>query len=119
MRDDFDREWEKQSKALLGELKAWRLKHPKATLNEIEAATDERLDRLRSHLISDAATASDRADWETAPVEERPRCPDCHHALQPRGVHERRLQSQGRDPVHLERRYGVCPACGAGLFPPR
>jgi hypothetical protein len=117
MRDDFDREWESQAKAMLGELKVWRLGHPKATLREIEAATDRRLDRLRSQLISDTATASDGAEWGAA-SEERPVCPDCLHPLQARGRQERRLQSQGSEPVRLERQYGVCPACGAGLFPP-
>jgi hypothetical protein len=39
--------------------------------------------------------------------------------LRPRSADTRLLQTQGDQPVTLERRYGVCPACGAGFFPPR
>jgi hypothetical protein len=28
------------------------------------------------------------------------------------------LQTHGGQELHLCRRYGTCPACGAGLFPP-
>jgi RNA polymerase-binding transcription factor DksA len=118
MREDFDREWDEHSKHVLRELKQWRLEHPKATLAEMETALDERLDRLRSRLLSDTATASVATDWKEALPEERPRCPHCDIVLETRGSRERRLQSQGRDAVVLERQYGVCPACGAGLFPP-
>jgi hypothetical protein len=32
--------------------------------------------------------------------------------------HTRHLQTQGGQDLTLERRYGACPAYGAGLFPP-
>ena len=46
-------------------------------------------------------------------------CPDCGVPLQHRGAHARTLQTHGGLDITLERHYGVCPACGAGLFPPR
>lgn len=55
MREDFDREWEEPSRRVVEGLKTWRPGHPTATLREIEAATDERLDRLRSRLVADSA----------------------------------------------------------------
>ena len=119
MREDFDPMGDRQSNERLNELKRWRWAPPKATLKEIEAATDQRIDPLRSRLIADTATASDCAEGGGLSPEERPVCPPCQTRLQPRGVQERDLQSQGACGVRLKREYGVCPAWGAGLFPPR
>lgn len=118
MRTNFDRDWDQRSKEALEGLKEWRLSHPRATLKEIEMATDQRLDRLRSQLIADTATASDCADWESASETGQPSCPSCQVGLKPRGVRKRELQSQGPASITLNRQYGVCPACNAGLFPP-
>jgi hypothetical protein len=118
MRTDFDRDWKTQFQAVQQEITAWRQAHPKATLREIESEVDQQLDRLRSRLIGDTAMASDQTDWKEVPVAEGPQCPACHQPLDRRGKQERRLQSQGAQDVVLERSYGVCPSCGAGLFPP-
>ena len=56
-------------------MKRWRLEHPKATLEEIEAALDARLSRLRAQMLQDEAQASDAAEWAQAPPAERPLCP--------------------------------------------
>ena len=116
MRTDFDRRWREVSDEVLSSMKAWRLQHPRATLREIEAAIDERLDGLRARMLEDAALASSAAAWEapaTAPV-----CPTCGTPLQDRGDHSRELVTQGGQTVTLNRAYGVCPTCGGGLFPP-
>lgn len=117
-RDDFHQEWAALSDDILSGVYEWRLQHPKATLTEIEAAIDERLARLRTKMLQDAALATPAADWRTAPPEERPLCPHCATPLQPRGTEARTLQTHGGRDVVLERSYGVCPACDAGLFPP-
>ena len=115
---DFAQHWQELTEEVLTGMKEWRLQHPRATFREIEAALDERLNRLRARMLQDAALASAAADWEEAAAEEQPLCPRCGQPLAPRGPQEREVQVQGSQEVVLERRYGVCPACGAGLFPP-
>ena len=118
-RDDFNQDWTSLSEEILSGVYEWRLQHPKATLSQIEAAIDERLARLRTKMLQDAALATPAADWTTAPPDDRPRCPHCQTPLQPRGKHSRSLQTHGARDLVFERSYGVCPACQAGLFPPR
>ena len=118
-RDDFNHDWTDVSDDMLSGVYEWRLQHPKATLTELEAAIDERLARLRTKLLHDAALASPAADWHNAPADERPRCPRCRTPLQLRGTQPRTLQTHGGRDLVLERSYGVCPTCQAGLFPPR
>jgi hypothetical protein len=117
MRTDFDHSWRQLSDEVLSGMKEWRLQHSRATLQEIEAALDERLARMRARLLEDAALASAAAQWEaqeTAPV-----CPQCGGALQGRGQHVRELQTHGGQTLKLKRSYGVCPTCDGGFFPPR
>ncbi len=104
---------------LEAEMTAWRQQHPTATLQEIEQALDARLAHVRAELLNAVAQASTAADWRQAPPAEHPVCPDCGIPLQPRGKHERQIKTQGDQTVTLVRQYGVCPACGTGLFPPR
>ena len=118
MRKDFDQNWRALGEEVLTGMKEWRLQHPRATFREIEAAIDERLNRMRARMLTDAALASAAADWEEVATEEQPVCPKCGQPLEPRGQEERHLQVHGGQEVQLDRCYGVCPACGAGLFPP-
>jgi hypothetical protein len=110
--------WRRLSDELLAEVAAWRTHHPRATLDAIEQAVDARLVQLRARLLQDVALDSPAADWRTAPAAAQPACPQCGALLRPRGKHRRQLQTQGGQPLTLDRIYGVCPACGAGLFPP-
>lgn len=103
---------------IVTDMAAWRKAHPHATLAEIEAALDTRLAALRTHLLSETVTASSLRDWSALPKSERPTCPHCGSALRPRGKRARHLRTQGGE-LTLERTYGVCPNCGAGVFPPR
>jgi hypothetical protein len=96
----------------------WRAAHPKATLNEIEAALDERLNRVRARVLADLALTSAAADVAGASSEERPRCEQCGGELQARGASERRLLTQGGAELRLRRTYATCPTCGDGAFPP-
>jgi RNase P subunit RPR2 len=103
---------------ILADMAAWRAAHPTATLAEIESALDERLAALRRRMLTDTIATSPQADWSARPPDTRPTCPTCGVPLRPRGKRTRQLRTAGGD-ITLDRTYGVCPACGAGLFPPR
>jgi uncharacterized protein with PIN domain len=117
-RQDFDGEWAGKSAEVLSGMKEWRLQHPRATLREIEKEMDERLAGLRQRMIENMVEASQAAEWEEAAEGEKPVCPECRKPLQQRGEEERGLYTQGGKTLRLKRRYGVCPQCGAGFFPP-
>lgn len=118
MDSDFDAKWHELAEEVVSGMKEWRLQHPKASLREIEQALDERLGRMRARMLQDAAMASAAADIQAAQEGERPICPQCGARLEARGSHERELTTHHNQSVRLERSYGVCPACGAGFFPP-
>jgi hypothetical protein len=102
------------------ELTDWRAAHPKATLAEIEQAVLEAMSRWQAQVLSDLAHASGAADLAATPPTERPSCPSCGGALEPRGIREREvLTPRQAAALRLRRSYGVCLACEAGLFPPR
>jgi YgiT-type zinc finger domain-containing protein len=118
MRSDFAAGWDELAEEVLSGMKAWRLQHPKATLGEIEAALDERLGKLRARMLQDAALASAAADIRAAQGAEQPQCAACGSVLVERTVAERQLLTQHNQVLVLARSYGVCPRCGAGVFPP-
>ena len=103
---------------IITDIAAWRKDHPHATLAEIEAALDDRIAALRTHLLSETVAASALTDWSATPAALRPTCPHCGATLRPRGKRKRHLRTQGGE-LTLDRTYGVCPTCGAGVFPPR
>ena len=115
---EFDQRWDALAAEVMVGMKDWRVAHPRATLREIEAALDERLARLRARMVEDLALASTAADWDGQPENEHPRCPVCGQPLARESKHPRHVQTQGGQDLVLERRYGTCSACGAGLFPP-
>jgi DNA-directed RNA polymerase subunit RPC12/RpoP len=96
--------------ALAADLRRWRRAHPDATLTEIEQALDARLDAARAGLL--AEVAGDIPDEEE-------RCPECGERLARRGTRTRTLRTRGDVPLELTRAYLRCPACGAGVSPPR
>jgi hypothetical protein len=112
--------WREASTAVADELATWRAGHPRATMAEIEGVVFAALERLQARYLTQMAQASAAADLPAGPAEERPRCPSCGGELEARGKRRRAvLTARQRAPVALERSYGVCTACGAGLFPPR
>jgi hypothetical protein len=115
----MDPRWRQLAEEALTGMAAWRREHPTATLTEIEAALDARLHGLRAQVLQDSALASPAQHFQDQPPEQRPVCPDCQRPLIARGTHRRRLQTEGGQELVLAREYGVCPACGAGVFPPR
>jgi ribosomal protein S27AE len=118
MNSDFDARWNELAEEVMTGMKEWRLQHPKATLREIERALDERLAKMRARMLQDAALASAAADIQSATHEERPVCPECGVVLESRGKQERQVTTLHNQVLHLERSYGLCPPCGAGVFPP-
>ena len=108
--------WREMSEEVITGLREWREQHPKATLKEIETSLDERLARLRVQMLQDTALVSKASDWRGEA--EGACCPECGTELKPRGKQKRHLQTNGGQEVVLQREYGVCPGCGAGLFPP-
>ena len=118
MRSDFDAEWDALAEEVLSGMKEWRLQHAKATLRQIEVALDERLGKMRARMLQDAALASAAADIKQAQTAEQVRCEACREVLVERTVAERQLVTQHNQILKLARSYGVCPTCGAGLFPP-
>jgi ribosomal protein S27AE len=116
--DGFEARWQREVAEILAGVKEWRLRHPKATFAEIEAALDSRWLAARAGLLGDLASASRAADLGGVPAGERARCPACGKELAPRGKHGRSVLTTGGEAVALEREYAACPSCGAGLFPP-
>lgn len=108
---------QQESEEIITGMRDWRMAHPRATFAEMQAAVDERLDRLRARLLQEIALTSQAAEGERAP-EERPVCATCGEGMAPRGTRERTVRVQGDQEVTLTRSYFVCPACGRGLFPP-
>ncbi len=111
--------WHRMTTEIMSGMREWREAHPKATLREIEQELDRRWVRVRARMLEDMALASVAADWTATPLGQQPICPDCGQPLQPRGTDQRTLQTHGGQAITLDRQYGSCPACGAGLFPPR
>jgi hypothetical protein len=106
-------DWAAVSQAVEQEVAVWRRTHRRATLTEIEQEVERATRPLTRWLVEELAGE------ETAVLEERPNCARCRTPMEHRGrkVREVVVAHHGQ-PVRLERAYFVCPACGAGLFPP-
>ena len=98
--------------------KEWRLQHPKASFKKIEEAVDGSLARARARLLQDVALASDATKVSSGPEGGGTKCPQCGQCLKSRGQSTRSLSTHYDQRISLKRSYGVCPACGTGLFPP-
>ncbi len=114
-----DELWQQLTQDITTEMRAWRLAHPKATLREIEVELDARLNHMRARMLEDLALTSSAAAWAATSATEVPRCAACDQVLAATGAQSRTLQTHGGHVLTMERTYGVCPACGAGLLPPR
>lgn len=114
---DRDARWRELAEGVLTGFRTWREAHPTATLAEIERALDERWAASRARLREDAAAMSRAADL--ARGGERPPCPHCGTPLAADGTAVRRLTTTGDQVLTLRRARARCPACGAGLSPPR
>ena len=106
--------WLAEAAARFAALEEWRQAHPRATWDEVEQAIDAQVAPLRARLVGDTVLVSDATDPRAAPVP----CPECGTPMRAAGRQRRRLRTEGAA-IDLERTYARCPACGAGLFPPR
>ncbi len=111
-------QWQRLTTDLTTAMAEWRAAHPRATLREMEAALDSRWAQVRARMLEGMAHADPAAQWAGTDPATHPRCPDCQTPLQDRGTTPRILHTHGDADLTLNRSYGVCPACGAGLFPP-
>lgn len=111
-RERMERRWAQLAEEAFTGMAEWRSQHPKATFREIEAAVDERLAAVRARMLQDAALSSAATELEGST------CPACGQQLQNGGKRSRSLLTTYNKEVRLERRYGICPACNAGVFPP-
>jgi hypothetical protein len=116
---ELEAQWRELSEDVMTGMAEWRMQHPKATLQEIETAIDERLGRLRARMLQDAALASRAADIRETPPSERPRCPQCGTPMTHQSWEKRDLLTHYNHMVTLKRSYALCPTCGEAFFPPR
>ena len=114
--EQMRKSWNGMSEEIISGIAEWRQQHPQATFRELEAEVDRRLSVLRAKMLADAALSSAQTEWEQGSREVL--CPACGQPLEKKGKKKRRLQTRGGQEVELEREYGVCPACGQGIFPP-
>lgn len=113
---------ERNAEQLRARLQQWRQAHPRATFDEIEEAVQQEVARWQAELV--AELASEGAAQHDCPAaaketEDRPICAACGIPLQRNGTRAREVLSRQGQPIRLQRAYYVCPACGAGVFPPR
>jgi YgiT-type zinc finger domain-containing protein len=106
---------DERGRIILNGLRAWRREHPNATLYEMERETMRRMAELQAHILEEL---SKDLPSEGESQEAARHCPECGAKMQRRGEAERQLQGVGGQNLHLKRDYWVCPACGAGIFPP-
>lgn len=88
------------------ESRAWRREHRKATFNDIESTVNEKLAQIRAQIMEDLALDSGRREWAGKPAAERPTCPACGAALQSNGKKKRRLTTEHKQTVELQRSQG-------------
>src|SRR3954468_7749537 len=93
---------------------AWRVAHPDATLLEIEQEVDRQLGTYRAALIGDVAATA-----EPAPTDPPPGCLVCGQPMQRDRRRTVAAATAHGGEVTLTGQTWRCPACGAGLFPPR
>ena len=108
--------WAGLSEAAAQDLAEWPRAHPQATLAELEAAVEQRLDALRGHLLGEAAARA--AALAGAGETDAPVCAWCAAPLGPRDTPTRTVRIRGNAHLRLTRPYLTCTACGYGVFPP-
>lgn len=107
------------------QLRQWRRAHPRATFDEIDAEVARQYAALHAEVVAElsggsAATASEElVGADGGASEGMVRCAQCQIPMQRRGPRRRRVLTRRGVEAELVRDYYVCPACGAGLFPPR
>jgi uncharacterized protein with PIN domain len=99
-------------------LDGWRQRHPQARFDEIEDEVFRQLADLHAQWVVELAQPGETPSVTPGEGDEAPRCPECATTLRPRGPRQRQVVTRMGGTATLTRRYWVCPACGAGRFPP-
>ncbi len=102
-----------EAEKLIDQALDWTEATDRPNLTQIETIVLELRRRFGTTLAENMIEAQAAAQ----PVEAPP-CPQCGQAMQPKGRKDKTVVSQLGE-VHLERSHYYCPACEAGLFPPR
>src|SRR5215831_18409477 len=100
---DFAARWRKVREEIMAGIEEWRRQHPKATLQEIEAAVDRWLAELRPRMLQDVILASRAADVSQARGPDRPVCPRCGTPVEPRGPRARQVTTHRGRTLRLRR----------------
>jgi predicted ribonuclease toxin of YeeF-YezG toxin-antitoxin module len=116
---EIEAHWQQLIDDVMTGMKEWRIQHPRASFQEIESALDEKLAKVRARMLQDIALASKAAKASEQEHSERAKCPECSQPMEARGEETRTLLTNYNQPIKLTRSYAYCPACQAGLFPPR
>lgn len=114
--EEIEARWQKLAAEVMSGIREWKVQHPKPSLEEIEAAIDERWAKARARMAEDMALESKMADISNG--EDMPSCPKCGHKMEAQGQQERSVITSHNKAIRLRRSYARCPACGAGFFPP-
>ena len=112
-------EWVRRFQQASSEISDWRVRHPRASLTEIEHTVDDELAKLRAKMIQELAMESALTDIKRLARKERPKCPSCGRPLAANGKQKRRITTTYEQSVELERSKGYCRHCRASYFPPR
>jgi uncharacterized protein with PIN domain len=112
-------EWVRRFRQASSEISDWRVRHPRASLTEIENTVDNELAKLRAEMIQELALESALTDIKRLTAEERPKCPQCRRPLAANGKQKRRITTTYDQSVELERSKGYCRNCRVSYFPPR
>ncbi len=115
MKEKKEEELEKLAKEIVNGLAEWREQHPQATFGEIERETMKRMGQLQARMMQELAMEGAAKEWG---VENGPKCRECGEKLKKSSEQKRVIQAAGGHEVVLKRAYGICPKCGAELFPP-
>ena len=116
--EGMESNWSRVAEGVMLEIREWREQHPRANITEIEEAVDGLWSRARARILQDVALASDAKDIRSQSGDSRSLCPECGRKLERRGQKVRKLFTHHDQLIELKRSYGVCPACGTGIFPP-
>jgi hypothetical protein len=100
---------QQSTEAVVQALRVWRQAHPQATFDEIDAAVQRQFAPLQAAVVAELSQAAH---------EEVARGAQCAGPMQAHGMRTRRVPTRQGQAVQLRRAYYVCPACGAGRFPP-
>ena len=96
--EGMESNWSRVAEGVMLEIREWREQHGR---------TGRR-----------GGDSRDAMDIRSQSGDSRSLCPECGRKLERRGQKVRKLFTHHDQLIELKRSYGVCPACGTGIFPP-